>query len=256
MARVSAAPPPDPDLGVLETVLVLDGRPVELDAHLARLGNSLTELYGNPLPAGLAGAIEGRARELGRGGLRVAVAPGDRAGLDATVVPAGLGPELALPSEPALVTAHSLVLSSGLGPHKWADRSLLDQAQATLPEDAVALIVDWDGTVLEAARGNVFAVIEGVLTTHPTDGRVLPGIARARAIELAAAAGIPVREAALSRAEMIAAEEVFLTGSLRGVERVRELDGATLPKQGSISGSLAAGLREAWQPGLDRVSRR
>jgi para-aminobenzoate synthetase/4-amino-4-deoxychorismate lyase len=257
MLAVSASPGPDPDLGVLETVLVLDGRPVELDAHMARLANSLAELFDASPPPSLAGTVRAKAAAIGRGGLRVVVAPDEESVLAAEVLPAEIEAELALPSEPALVTAHSLVLSNGLGHHKWADRSLLDQAQATLPADAVALIVDWEGIVLEAARGNVFAVVEGTLTTHPADGRVLPGIARARALEAAQASGIEVRETALSRAEMIAAEEVFLTGSLRGVERVRELDGASLPVGGEISDSIAAELRGAWGgDGLDRVPRR
>jgi branched-subunit amino acid aminotransferase/4-amino-4-deoxychorismate lyase len=36
---------PDPQQGVFETLLVLNGRPIELDAHLARLEASLKALF-------------------------------------------------------------------------------------------------------------------------------------------------------------------------------------------------------------------
>src|SRR3954447_11852769 len=39
--RMPPSPHADPDRGVFETMLVLEGRPVELDAHLERLAASL-----------------------------------------------------------------------------------------------------------------------------------------------------------------------------------------------------------------------
>ena len=38
--------PPDPALGVFETLLVRDGTAQALDAHLARLAASVADLYG------------------------------------------------------------------------------------------------------------------------------------------------------------------------------------------------------------------
>ncbi len=246
MARVFAPPRPDRAQGVFETLLIIDGRPVALDAHLARLGESLAILFADRRAPDLATSIRTRASEIDRGGLRVTVAPDRGAGFVTTIAPIDIANDLALPDEPPLLSAHSLVLPDGLGPHKWADRSLLDRAQARLPADAVPLIVDRRGTVLESARGNMFAVVDGELITHPADGRILPGITRARTIEIATASGLAVREAPLSRAGFIAAEEVFMTGSLRGLERIRELDGATLPPGGEISSELAAELRRDW----------
>ena len=78
------------------------------------------------------------------------------------------------------------MLAGGLGEHKWVDRSLLDEAQAALPAGALPLIVDADGAVLEASRANLFAVRDGALFTPPLDGRILPGVTRARVIEIAA----------------------------------------------------------------------
>ena len=258
MAAVPARPRPDREQGVIETLLVLDGRPVRLDAHLARLDASLEALFpGRMPPRWLAPAIDARARHLGRGGLRVAVAPTAADELAAEIEAAGIDPELILPSRPPSVDAHSLVLRGGLGGHKWADRALLDEEQRRLGADAVSLIFDWDGTLLEASRANAFAVLGGTLLTPPADGRILPGIARACALEVAAEAGFDTRETEIRREDLVMADEVFLTGSLRGVERVRALDGAKLKTGGEVTARVAGELRRTWtRSGLDRVPRR
>jgi len=126
-----------------------------------------------------------------------------------------------------------------------------------LAGDETLLVLDWDDTLLEASRANAFAVFDGTLVTPPADGRILPGIARARALEIAAENGIEVREAALRREDLTAADELFLTGSVRGVERVQAVDGTELDAAGEVASTIHAGLRRAWLgAGLDRVPRR
>jgi para-aminobenzoate synthetase/4-amino-4-deoxychorismate lyase len=60
----------------------------------------------------------------------------------------------------------------------------------------VALLVDADpdATVLEAAWANVWLVDDGGLVTPPLDGRILPGITRARVIEQAELLGLSIAE--------------------------------------------------------------
>lgn len=225
---------PDPDQGVFETLLVLDGRPVELDAHLARLHASLAELYpGNAPPP-----LDMPAGD-GPSAIRITVAPaGDgRLGAQAEIRGAHFGGEISL---------HSLRVRGGLGPHKWADRTLLDEAQAGLPADSLPLIVDTDGAALEASRANLFAVRDRALFTPPLDGRILPGITRMRVLELAGEVGIDAYEAELSRADLLAADEAFLTGSVRGIERAKSLDGAPLQSRTEITDRLATELWQAW----------
>jgi para-aminobenzoate synthetase / 4-amino-4-deoxychorismate lyase len=246
LVAAPAQPRPDREEGILETLLVIAGIPVELDAHLARLEASLAVLFPDRSPPDLEGAIRARAQGIERGSLRVRVAPAGRAGIEATVRAAEIAPELIFPPAPSSVAVHSLVLAGGLGGHKWADRALVDRAQAKLASGAVPLIVEWDGSVLEASRGNAFAVTGGVLTTPPADGRILPGIARARTIEIAAEAGLEVREAALTRDDLLQADEVFLTSSVRGLERVRSLDGTELRASGKVALRIAAELRRSW----------
>lgn len=255
---MAAQPRPDRQRGVFETLLVLEGRPVRLDAHLARLEASLAALFPDrPPPPGLARAVGERARDLARGGIRITVVPAADGGVEVTIETSGVEQERILPAEPHAIDAHSLVLPGGLGSHKWADRAFLDERQGRLGPDAVPVILDRDGTLLEASRANVFAVVDGALLTPPADGRILPGIARACVLEIAAEAGFETREAELRREDLAAADEMFLTGSLRGVERVRSLDGSELKSDGEVTARVAGDLRRAWiQDGLDRVPRR
>jgi para-aminobenzoate synthetase/4-amino-4-deoxychorismate lyase len=116
----------------------------------------------------------------------------------------------------------------------------------------VPLLVDKGDEVLEASRANVFAVEGETLLTPPADGRILPGVTRARAIEAAAALGIDVREEPLTRERLRRAGEAFLTGSIRGVEPVGSIDGAGLRPPGDAASSLAAELRRAWMGGGER----
>lgn len=223
---------PDPRNGVFETLLLLDGRPIEWESHIARLHASLAVLYPDLAAPEIspAGPLLGDA-------LRIDVAPaGGR--LRARVSTRQIDRRAA----PAL---RSLMLPGGLGVHKWADRSLLEGVQAKLPDNALPLIVD-DEEVLEASRANVFAVREGALVTPPLDGRILPGVTRMRVLELAAALDIETHEITVFREDLLAADEVFLTGSVRGVEPAGSLDGAPLAGAGEIADRLAAALRRAW----------
>jgi para-aminobenzoate synthetase/4-amino-4-deoxychorismate lyase len=241
---------PDPQLGVLETLLVLDGRPVDLDAHLARLAASLGELFPDRPAPQPAEEVKRRAAGVELGRLRIAISPS--AGgfdVDAVVHPGPVGRFAPLsttnrPTDP--VGLRTLVVDGGLGPHKWADRSLVDEAQARLPAAALPLIVDRDGAVLEASRANVFAVRRGALFTPPLDGRILPGITRARAIEVASALGLDIHEAELTREDLRDADEVFLSGSVRGIEPAAALDGVPLGHSRAVSDRLGAELRRSW----------
>ncbi|HKI67782.1 MAG TPA: aminotransferase class IV [Solirubrobacterales bacterium] len=255
MPVVAANWRPDPSKGVFETLLALDGRPVEPDAHLARLESSLAVLYpGRTRPTLDVPAVDrlcgGSTTGASVEALRIVVAP-------------GVGGELAVttecrPSSGHLATENggkvtsdaaallSLGLAGGLGAHKWADRSFVEQAQAGLPDDALPLIVDEDGAVLEVSRANVFTVRGGCLLTPTLDGRILPGVTRMRVLAIAAALGLATHESALRRDDLLTADEVFLTGSVRGIEPAGSLDGSPLPGGGPIAERLAAELRRAW----------
>ncbi|HUA71767.1 MAG TPA: bifunctional anthranilate synthase component I family protein/class IV aminotransferase [Solirubrobacteraceae bacterium] len=194
---------PDPALGVFETVLVEEGRPVALERHLARLAASVAEVYGSALPSTvLAGAQAAAAEAVGRSRMRV-LADADGA-VRITVSPAGAPPAGTVVLEP-------FALPGGLGAHKWRDRRLLDALAAVRP-GTVPLLVDTDGLVLEAAYANVWIVEDDDLITPPADGRMLPGTTRAALLR----AHDGAREEPIDLDRLASADAVFLTSSISG----------------------------------------
>ena len=195
---------PDPALGVFDTLLVQDGRPIELERHLARLAASVRELYGAALPATLAAGVQAAAADAaspsGRTRLRIDADPDGSVRI--TVSPARARPEQALLLEP-------FALPGGLGAHKWRDRRLLDALSALLP-GTVPLLVDTDGLVLEAASANVWIVEGDALITPPADGRILPGTTRAALLTAESAA----REEPIPFERLASADSVFLSSSI------------------------------------------
>ena len=232
-------PTPDRELGLFETLLVLDGEPVELDAHLARLATSLDSLFGTELPPNLAHEAAGHAQGLELGRMRIDVEPTGAT----TFATQAVDPLDFFPAPERGAELRSVRCPGGLGRHKWADRRPLGET-ATGP---VSLLLDRGDEVLEAGRANVFAIVGEALFTPVADGRILPGVARARTIEAARTAGVEVGERALSRADLLGADGVFLTGSVRGVEPIRCLDGQPLPGLGAVGSRIAAGLRQRWR---------
>jgi D-alanine transaminase len=82
-----------------------------------------------------------------------------------------------------------------------------------------------DGVVTEATRSNVFAVLGGVIRTHPTGPLILPGVTREVVLELAAEAGLVGSEEPVTAAELARADEVFVTGTTSDVMPVVSIDG-------------------------------
>jgi para-aminobenzoate synthetase/4-amino-4-deoxychorismate lyase len=230
---------PDRSRGVFETLLVVDGEPVELDAHLHRLAHSLEEVYSQVLPPHLEDKMRQAAREIPLGRLRVTLAPGED-GPRLDLLAGGVESGAVFPERGVDLRTHPI--AGGLGAHKWADRKGINRPA---PGETGALITD-EGEVLEAGWANVFAVRAGTLFTPPLDGRLLPGTTRAAVLELAAQNEIETSEQPLSPADLFGAAETFLTGSIRGIEPALSLDGQPLPGCGSLSHRLAAALRRRW----------
>lgn len=241
---MSAPPHADPGRGVFETMLVLEGRPVELEAHLERIGASLATLYGASPPRDMREQVLARARPLSTGRLRLDVEPAGH-GLTVAIDASEVDPAIAFPTAERAVRLRRTTVAGGLGEHKWSDRRLLKRAAAEAPGE-LPLLLDVDGAVLEAARGSVFAARDGGLRTPPTDGRILLSIARRQAIEAAIAVGIAVDEAPLTRGDLMRADEVFLAGSLRGIEPAGAVDGRALPEPGEVTRRVGDELRRRW----------
>ncbi len=225
---------------------MLDGSPVELDPHLRRLSASLRALFGAELPPRTRELALERSAPLPVGRLRLTVAPRDDGTLGAAAVVAKVDREDLFPSWERATALRPLVIPGGLGEHKWADRDRLAWTEAGEAKGALPLVLDSGEEVLEASRANVFAIEDGMLVTPAADGRILPGVTRARAIETAGSLGIEVREEHLDVQRLLAAGEAFLTGSVRGIEPVRSLGEAELAPPGELLEELAVEIRRGW----------
>ncbi len=225
---------------------MVDARPIELDAHLARLSSSVQELFGAGVPDGAERLTLEHAAPLSLGRLRLTIAPAADGALAAEAVTASVDPENVFPSWERAVALCPLVIHGGLGAHKWADRNGLAWTESSDPDGGLPLVLDADREVLEASRANLFAVDSETLLTPPTDGRILPGVARACAIDAARSLGIEVREQPLTVDSVLAAGEAFLTGSVRGVEPVRTIGETELTETGHTVAGLAAEMKRNW----------
>ena len=193
---------PDPEHGVFSTMLVRDGMVQELASHVTRLQASVRGLYDGSLPDDLESRLRRAAEPHALARLRVDVESSGAITVEARPLPDE--------SEPPLVHLAPVTLPGGLGPHKWRDRRLLEALAKRL--DAVPLLVDLDGEVLEAAHANLWIVDAGELITPPLDGRMLPGTARAALL-----AEPEAREERITLGRLAAADEVLLSSSIRGL---------------------------------------
>ena len=226
---------PDPAAGVVDTVLVQDGRPVSLAAHLARLAASVRAVYDVVLdPVDLERRARSAAAGLDLARLRVDYAP--ERGVDLVVTALAERPR----SPWHLVVRR---VPGGWGEHKWRDRAAL----AAGPDpDRDPLLVDEHDVLLETGRGNVFVVRHGEVTTPPLDGRILPGVSRASVLGLLTGAGVPCRERPVTLADLGEADEVFATNAIGGVRPVTSVDGVGAWPAGPVTRSADEALELAW----------
>lgn len=94
------------------------------------------------------------------------------------------------------------------------------------PEDQLleVIMLNTQGHVAEGSGDNIFIVRDGVVLTPPTDAGILEGITRKFVInELAPACGVEVRQENFSLADLLNADELFLTGSAAEMIAVREV---------------------------------
>ncbi len=108
-----------------------------------------------------------------------------------------------------------------------------------------ALMLNHKGEVAECTGDNIFLVKHGVLATPPVDAGILEGVTRNAVIELARAANIAVRELALTRHDLYAADECFLTGTAAEVIPVVKCDGRIIGT--GKPGPITRQLRERFQ---------
>jgi branched-subunit amino acid aminotransferase/4-amino-4-deoxychorismate lyase len=235
---------------VFETLRVYDGTPFRQAEHLARLAASASRV---DLPKPDAAAFAAAAAD-------AISASGERdlvlrflwtAGREGAASPAGFALASSLPPGLEELRARGLRVAV----IEWAPGALAGakstsyaanmgaQAEAQRRGADDALLVDPSGVVLEAPTANVWWRDGERLLTPTLEQPILAGITRAVLVELAPSAGYEVEEGVFSLERLAAADEVFLSSSVREVMAVTAIDGA--PVGSGAPGPAAQALERA-----------
>jgi branched-chain amino acid aminotransferase len=102
----------------------------------------------------------------------------------------------------------------------------LAEAKASGATDCVML--NTDGSVTEASTSNLFVRVGGVWCTPPLNAGILAGITRAMLLDFLPQKGEQVEERQLTRDDLLSAEEMFLSSTLRDIGPVTHLNGRAL----------------------------
>ena len=101
------------------------------------------------------------------------------------------------------------------------------------------------GELAECSQSNLFVVSSGVVKTPPLEAGLLAGITRQLVLELCRDVGIPFEQPSLYDADLLEADEAFLTSSTREIVPVVRVDGRAIGtgRPGPISRRLLAAFR-------------
>ena len=97
--------------------------------------------------------------------------------------------------------------------------------QFAVDHGAVEAVLFRDGHLTEASASNVLIVKDGRIAAPPKDHLILPGVTYDATIDLAREGRLPFELRPVTRAEALAADEMWLSSSTREVLAVTTLDG-------------------------------
>jgi branched-chain amino acid aminotransferase len=243
--------------GVFETLKVTNAGPFAVQRHLNRLSRSSVAM-GLPAPdhARIRAAIDQvlDGSESSRGRLRITYTgglgplnSGSPYGPPTLVV--AVEPAQLPPTSTAIVTAawtrneHGAL--AGVKSTSYAE-NVRALAYATSRRATEAIFLNTGGNVCEGTGTNIFVVIDGTIITPPLSSGPLAGITRELILEWC-----DVEERDFTLAEARAADEVFLTSSLRDVQAVHRWDDTDLPATHSVTNRIAATFAERSSAMLD-----
>ena len=233
--------------GLFEGIRIYGSKVFKLDEHLARCYHGCKylgfEMTINPAQLKKIILDTCSASEITEGYIRLNVTRGSGLGLDPRAVKGSpnvmvMVSTLALYPPEAYQTGLETITSSfrvipadSLDPRvkcigRYASNILAKQ-EANVAGAGEAIMLNHQGEVAEATGDNVFIIKDGVvLTPEPTSG-LLQGITRDTVIKLLAP-DYKVREVAMTRYDLIGADEAFLTGTAAEVIPMISLDSRTI----------------------------
>jgi branched-chain amino acid aminotransferase len=106
-----------------------------------------------------------------------------------------------------------------------------------------ALFFNQAGNLCEATTANVFAVLDGAVTTPPLSAGCLPGITREHVLLLCRELGIDGAEHDLAGSKITGVDELFLTSSTREIQPLVAVDGLAIGS--GAAGPVTTRLKDA-----------
>jgi len=226
--------------GFFETTRVIGGKALFLERHLERLAGSCSAAgFGTALD--LRGIAEGvvevvRANAVAEGYLRISVSRGMHEGRLTELV--ARRPTVLIQAEPmdlpSLAAPQAITLSRS--PYRINEHSpvvrhksmsyqgnLLALAEAQRQGADEAYFLNGAGHLTEGAISNLFFVRDGRVCTPDISCGLLPGVMRQVVLEICSMVGLPAQVGRFGELDLLDADEVFCTNSLRGIVGVEQL---------------------------------
>ncbi|HXU66886.1 MAG TPA: D-amino acid aminotransferase [Casimicrobiaceae bacterium] len=223
--------------GVYEVVPVYARKPFRMPQHLTRLQNSLDGIrLANPhaqrWDALIAELIARQPFDDQAVYLQVTrgVAKRDHA------FPHGVAPTVFMMSNPLVLPSREQV-ERGVAvitaqDNRWLRCDLKTTSlvgnvlmrQLAVDNDAVETVMFRDGHLTEASASNVLIVRDGTIIAPPKDNLILPGITYDATLEIAHDAGVALDVRAVTHAETLSADEMWLSSSTKEVLAVTRVD--------------------------------
>ena len=242
-------------IGVFDLLRTYDGKPYFLDAHIDRLEQSARKIDLS-LPWSheeITAIVEETLdrNDIPEANIRIVITGGSSTDF---MTPSGSPRLLVLvspvPKLPARWYSDGVKIISWEVERPIPGAKSIDYISASLAlkkaaaEDAVeALYIDRHGLALECTTSNIFAFVGEKLVT-PGRG-ILSGVTRRVVLELAKAL-FPIDIRDMSRAELLAADEVFITGTSKGLVPVVRVDDGVIGdgRPGRRTLQLMAAMKE------------
>ena len=244
--------------GVYEVSAVLDGKLIDVQAHLARLERSCGEI-GLALPWSREALIDIHRELIARNDLR-------EGGVYLQVTRGAADRDFAFPaqSSPTLVmftqarnmanapTAKTGIKVISIEDLRWSRRDIksVNLLAPVLAKQAAAdagaqeaWMLD-EGVVTEGASSTAWIVSGHSLISRPLSQKVLPGITRSAVLAFVAESGFTFDQRSFTLAEALVADEAFITSATSFVMPVISIDGQ--PIGNGVPGPVATRLREIY----------